>query len=73
MPRSLTLRIVVSQTVDFQRVSFDVVAVEADGSDPAKDQTVVEVFTSNGYLHIGVLSRSSWFMRKGFVPSQAPP
>ena len=60
------------QTVDLQRVTFDVVAVEADGGDPAKDQAVVELFSSNGYLYAGFLSRNSWFVREGFVPTQAP-
>ena len=60
------------QTVDLQRVQFDVVVVEADGGDPVKDQDIVDLLTANGYAFRGFESRSNWFMREGFTPSQRP-
>jgi len=58
------------QTLDFRRVRFDVVMVEADGTNPVKDQQIVDLFLANGYVHRGFLNRNNWFMREGFVPSQ---
>ena len=58
------------QTIDFRRVRFDVVVVEADGTNPEKDQQIVDIFHANGYASRGFLNRSNWFMREGFVPLQ---
>lgn len=57
------------QTIDFRRVQFDVVVAEADGTNPVKDQQIVDLFLANGYGHRGFLNRNNWFMREGFVPS----
>ena len=56
--------------MDFQRVKFDVVVVEADGTDQVKDQKVVDLFTANGYIQCGNADRNNWFMREDFVPSK---
>ena len=39
----------VLRTVDFGRVSFDVICVEADGHDEAKDAAVVSLLEGEGY------------------------
>ena len=59
-----------SQTVDFQRVKFDVVVVEAQGMDAVKDQKVVDLLAANGYVHRNFAARNNWFMREDYVPSQ---
>ena len=68
----LTNGALIVQTVDFRRVRFDVIAVEADGSNPVKDQQVVDLFADKGYTFRYFLHPNAWFMRQGFTPSQQP-
>ena len=58
--------------MDFRRVRFDVIVVEADGTNPVKDQQIVDMLLANGYVHRGFLNRNNWFMHEEFVPSQQP-
>ena len=60
------------QTVDFGRVQFDVIVVEADRTDPVKEQQIVDLLADKGYTFRGYRQRNNWFMRKGFMPSQRP-
>jgi len=62
----------VLQSVDFSALSFDVIAIEADGGNPGKDQGVIDLLVSKGYVHYGHKDRSDWFVREGFQPSAAP-
>ena len=65
--------LMVLQSVDFSQLSFDVIAVEADGSNPEKDRAVIDLLVSKGYTHDnGTTRRNDWFSRKGFQPSQKP-
>lgn len=60
-------------TVDFTKVSFDVIAVEADGENPEKDSAVIDLLQSKGYNLRGGVGRSNWFVRQGFVATVSPP
>ena len=55
--------------VDWSRHSFDVVVVEADGSDHDKDVAVARLMKQAGYRYRGHVRRNDWFMRGGFVPA----
>jgi FkbM family methyltransferase len=59
----------VIQSINFDCSSFDVIAVEADGSNPTKDQAVIDVLTSHGYILHGHVHRNDWFVHHKFVPS----
>jgi hypothetical protein len=61
----------VLQGVDWDAVTFDVITVEADGSDKEKDAAVVTLLAQAGYAHLGQTTRNAWFVREGFVPSRA--
>jgi hypothetical protein len=58
----------VLQTVDFAKVSIDVITVEQDGGNKAKDEAVRALLLSKGYKLDKVLVRNDWFIREGFVP-----
>ena len=47
-------------------VCADVVVVEADGCDPAKDSAVVSLLADKGYVYHGHEERNNWFVRSGF-------
>ncbi len=69
--------LMVLEAVDFSQLSFDVLVVEADGSNPQKDQAVIDLLAANGYVHDDHLgpdngARNDWFSRKGFVASRKP-
>ena len=57
------------KTFDFSAVSVDVIVVELDGGDEAKDQAVREHLLASGFeLHLMHHVRNDWFTRVGFVP-----
>ena len=60
----------VLQTVDFSKIEIDVIAIEADGRDVAKDNAVRQHLLSNGYRLDASESSNDWFVRNGFQPSQ---
>lgn len=71
----------VLKAIDFSRLSFDVLCVEADGMSPEKDAAVVDLLVSKGYAYHGHvrkpgrparIRRNDWFVREGFEPSAAP-
>ncbi len=64
--------LMVLRSIDFARLTFDVIVVEADGHNPSKDQAVVDLLTAHGYRHHGRVVRNDWFVREGFSPSAAP-
>lgn len=61
----------VLQAVDFSKISFDVLTVEADGLRPSKDQGVVDLLRLNGYRFHAHVERNDWFVRDGFEVSSA--
>ena len=62
----------VLRSIDFSRLSFDVIVVEADGSSAEKDHAVIQWLTDRGYRYDGHVLRNDWFAREGFVPAAAP-
>jgi FkbM family methyltransferase len=62
----------VLQSVDFTRLTIDVITVESDGLNPEKDQQVRELLQAEGYEYQGNERRSDWFVRKQFQPSAKP-
>lgn len=59
----------VVQSIDFSRHSFDVIIIEADGSDKQKEANLIQLLASKGYKYTGHVLRNDWFVREGFVPS----
>ena len=59
----------VLQAVDFSAVSFSVICVEADRSNPAKDAAVVELLQANRYRYHGHVDHNDWFLHESFQPS----
>ena len=59
----------VIKTINLRNVTIDVVCVELDGRNPAKDANVVTFFEKNGYLaHSRYPAKlNMWFVRKGFA------
>ena len=62
----------VLESIDFSKISFDVLTIEADGGNPEKDQGVINLLTSHGYRHHGRVLTNDWFVREGFNASSAP-
>jgi FkbM family methyltransferase len=58
----------VLQTLDFGRVTFDVIVVEADSHDPVKNQNVVDLLTSHGYRPHGQVESNAWFVNRAYNP-----
>jgi hypothetical protein len=59
----------VLEAVDFTQLSFDVIVIEADGGNPAKDKGVIDLLASKGYAYHGHVVRNDWFVRQGFHAS----
>jgi hypothetical protein len=59
--------LLILKSIDFSRLSFDVISVEGTGHDPEKDKGVVELLTAKGYTWQEHLGRNDWFVRTGFV------
>lgn len=69
----------VLQALDFDCVTFNVLVVEADGSNADKDSAVRRLLESKGYKlysHTGNETSwqigNDWFVRHGWGPSKAP-
>ena len=54
----------VLSSLDFNRVSFDVIVVEG------QDQDVLELLESKGYVYVEELHLNRWFIRQGFTRSK---
>jgi hypothetical protein len=48
------------------QVSFDVIAIEADGTNVEKDRAVIMLLGGKGYEYAGHVVRNDWFVRRGF-------
>lgn len=61
--------LLILQSVDFGKLSFDVICVENDGRNVDKDRGVVELLAAHGYDKVDHIVRDDWFVRKGFNAS----
>ena len=61
----------VLSSVDFTRVTVDVIVVELDGGDADKDERCHALLLSSGFIFHKALIRNRWYVRRGFVPSAA--
>ena len=56
----------VLEALDLKKVTFNVVTVEADGSNPEKDEAVTSLLQDAGYIYDGVLEpyviRNIWYV-----------
>lgn len=59
----------VLKTLDFSLVRFDVIVVEADGTNASKDESVKQLLIDNNYKHHGHIVRNDWFVHASFVSS----
>ena len=64
--------LLVLQSMDFGRVTVDVLIFELDGSNSVKDQACIDLLDKAGYEEVGcwqgsVISRNKWFQRRGFI------
>jgi hypothetical protein len=65
----------VLKAMDFSAVEVDVLGVELDGANPAKDAACRELLDKAGFEATGEefkpgqnVQRNCWFVRRGFVP-----
>jgi hypothetical protein len=56
----------VLQSLDFEMVGFGVILIEADGNNPTKDLAVRDHLRQNGYICLGAMQRSDWFVNERF-------
>ena len=59
----------VAESIDFDRVGFGVVlveAVQADENNAEKNRRVVQMFEENGYVYLHRHVRSDWFINRHF-------
>ena len=53
------------EAIDLRKITFNVVTVEADGTDPEKDKAVISLLQDAGYVFDGVLEpyviRNVWY------------
>jgi FkbM family methyltransferase len=64
--------LMVLESINFSCVSFDVLVVELDNTNPHKDEAVRKLLSSAGYKVHSRVHNNDWFVREGFVPSVAP-
>ena len=65
----------VLRAVDFNKITIDVLCIEANGFDKAREQTMIEHLEQHGFENRGfydLYPLNLWFVRKGFVPSAKP-
>ncbi|KAL7543715.1 hypothetical protein ACHAXR_013534 [Thalassiosira sp. AJA248-18] len=56
----------VLQSVDFDRVGFGIIFVEANSHNPMKNLALLEFLESNGYSYLEEYERSYWFVNQNF-------
>ena len=56
----------VLQSINFDRVGFGIVFVEASGHNETKDLSVIKLMESKGYKYLEAYERSNWFMHQDF-------
>jgi hypothetical protein len=59
----------VLQAIDFSKVTMDVIVIEADGGDPAKEAAIKALLSQHGYTYDGHVVRNDWFSRTSFEKS----
>ena len=57
----------VLKSIDFDKLGFGIIFVEADKNDPAKDEELRSILKSNGYTHFSNYQRSDWFFNDQFL------
>ena len=57
----------VLKAIDFDNIGFGIIFVEADGSNPAKNEEVKSFLKSNGYTYFSNHQRSDWFFNDQFL------
>ncbi|KAG1666481.1 hypothetical protein FOA52_004863 [Chlamydomonas sp. UWO 241] len=57
----------VLNAVDFNKLTFDVIVVEADGHNAEKDEAVRDLLESNGYEFDEHIASNDWFVRKSWT------
>ena len=62
----------VLQTIDFDKMSFDVIVMESDGSAKDREADSKKLLASYGYHAILQRDIDTWFVREGFHPSVNP-
>jgi hypothetical protein len=61
----------VLSSVDFTRVTVDVIVAELDGGNIEKDERCHQLLLSAGFIFHKTIIRNRWYVRRGFVPSAA--
>lgn len=56
----------VLQTIDFSKVQFGVIFLEADGHNPLKNKATESYLQAQGYRHLFTKQRSAWFIHNDF-------
>lgn len=64
--------LMVLESINFDCVSFDVLVVELDNTNPQKDDAARKLLSTAGYKVHSREHNNDWFVREGFVPSVAP-
>ena len=62
----------VLSAINFSQFSFNIICIEADGTDHAKEDRIVRLLRSKGYRYHSHVMRNDWFIREGFRPSRSP-
>ena len=62
----------VLKSVNWKRVTFDVLCVELDGRPPGYADSVRAFLEPRGYFNHTSVGRNNWFVSRGFVPSRKP-
>ena len=57
----------VLKSIDFDKLGFGIIFVEADEHDPAKNEKVRLILKSNGYTYFSNHQRSDWFFNDQFL------
>lgn len=63
----------VLRTVDWDKISIDVIAIEVTSdAPPGKEQELEELLRSVGYIFDGAVLQNVWFRRSDFIPHRRP-
>lgn len=56
----------VLESIDFKCVNFNVIVIEADGTNPAREAKIQEYLKERGYDLFKHVERNNWFVRKSW-------
>lgn len=59
----------VLHTIDFDRMSFDIIVIESDGADPEREASITVLLSSVGYHALHQRGIDMWYAREMFTPS----